>query len=76
MKTNPVTLILAAVFFSPILKGFLSKFSSPNLKLDIEDINKTISFVISLFLGIYYSKKIFIEHNVGIYKGIYERIPV
>ncbi len=46
MKTNPVTLILAAVFFSPILKGFLSKFSSPNLKLDIEDINKTISFVI------------------------------
>ncbi|NFD84384.1 transglutaminase domain-containing protein [Clostridium botulinum] len=75
MKTNPVTLILAAVFFSPILKGFLSKFSSPNLKLDIEDINKTISFVISLFLGIYYSKKIFIEHNVGIYKDIYERIP-
>ncbi|NFJ84768.1 transglutaminase domain-containing protein, partial [Clostridium botulinum] len=75
MKTNPVTLILAAVFFFPILKGFLSKFSSPNLKLDIEDINKTISFVISLFLGIYYSKKIFIEHNVGIYKDIYERIP-
>ncbi|NFE82249.1 transglutaminase domain-containing protein, partial [Clostridium sporogenes] len=65
MKTNPVTLILAVVFFSPILKGFLSKFSSPNLKLDIEDINKTISFVFSLFLGIYYSKKIFIDHNAG-----------
>lgn len=31
--------------------------------------------MISLFLGIYYSKKIFIEHNVGIYKDIYERIP-
>ncbi|AVQ46835.1 transglutaminase-like domain-containing protein [Clostridium botulinum] len=75
MKTNPVTLILAVVFFFPILKGFLSKFSSPNLKLDIEDINKTISFVFSLFLGIYYSKKIFIEHNAGIYKDIYERIP-
>ncbi|EJO5348721.1 transglutaminase domain-containing protein [Clostridium botulinum] len=75
MKTNPVTLILGVVFFFPILKGFLSKFSSPNLKLDIEDINKTISFVISLFLGIYYSKKIFIEHNVGIYKDIYESIP-
>ena len=36
MKTNPVTLLLAVVFFFPILKGFLSKFSSPNLKLDIE----------------------------------------
>ena len=75
MKTNPVTLILAIVFLLPILKGFLSKFSSLNLKLDIEEMNKTISFVFSLFLGVYYSKKIFIEHSVGIYKDIYESIP-
>ncbi|WP_251860986.1 transglutaminase-like domain-containing protein [Clostridium sp. Marseille-Q2269] len=74
-KINPVTLVLGILFFFPILKGFLSKFSSPNLKLDIEDMNKTVAFVVSLFLGMYYSKKIFIEHNMGIYKDIHELIP-
>lgn len=72
---NPVTLVLALVFLYPLLKGFLFKFSSSNLKAGIDEINRNVSFVISLVLGIYYGKKIFLQHENGIYKQIYKIIP-
>lgn len=72
---NPVTLVLALVFLYPLLKGFLFKFSSSNLKAGIDEINRNVSFVISLVLGIYYGKKIFLQHETGIYKQIYKIIP-
>lgn len=75
MKLNPVTVAMAALFFYPILKGFLFKFSSHDLKSDIDDINRNIAFVISLFIGVYYGKKIFIQHDNGIYIEIYKLIP-
>lgn len=72
---NPVTLALALVFLYPLLKGFLFKFSSSNLKAGIDEINRNISFIISLALGIYYGKKIFLQHDTGIYAQIYKAIP-
>jgi hypothetical protein len=75
LKINPITLILVIAFGYPIMKGFLFKFSSNGLKLDIQDIGGNLSFIVSLFLGIYFSKKVFIEHSNGIYKNIYEAVP-
>lgn len=72
---NPVTLVLVLVFLYPLLKGFLFKFSSSNLKAGIDEINRNISFIISLVLGIYYGKKIFLQHETGVYKQIYKIIP-
>jgi hypothetical protein len=76
MNINPISFILIVVFIYPILKGFFLKFSSKNLKADIKEVESNISFIISLFLGINISKKIFIEHDKGIYKKIYEIIPI
>lgn len=75
MKLNPVTAAIVILFFYPILKGFLFKFSSHDLKSDIDDINRNVAFVIALFIGIYYGKKIFIQHDYGIYIDIYRLIP-
>lgn len=75
MKLNPVTVGIVILFLYPILKGFLFKFSSHDLKSDIDDINRNVAFVIALFIGIYYGKKIFIQHDYGIYAGIYGLIP-
>jgi hypothetical protein len=75
MNVNPVTVAIVILFFYPILKGFLFKFSSHDLKSDINDINRNIAFVIALFIGIYYGKKIFIQHDYGIYMDIYKLIP-
>lgn len=72
---NPITLMLVLVFFYPLLRGFLFKFSSHDLKADIDEINRSIALIISLILGIYYGKKIFIQHDTGIYKQIYNIIP-
>jgi hypothetical protein len=75
LKINPITLLLVIAFAYPIIKGFLFKFSSNSLKEDIQEIGNNLSFIVSLFLGVFFSKKVFIEHNSGIYKDIYEIVP-
>jgi hypothetical protein len=75
LKINPITLLLVIAFAYPIIKGFLFKFSSNSLKDDIQEIGNNLSFIVSLFLGVFFSKKVFIEHNSGIYKDIYEIVP-
>ncbi|ERI89628.1 transglutaminase-like protein [Clostridiales bacterium oral taxon 876 str. F0540] len=75
MRINPITLILILAFVYPLLKGFLFKFSSHNLKNDIREAGGNISFILSLILGVYFSKKIFIEHNSMLYNKVSELIP-
>ncbi|MBP2033660.1 hypothetical protein J2Z42_002367 [Clostridium algifaecis] len=75
MKMNPITLIIVLVFLYPILKGFLFKFSSRDLKCDIDDLSRNISFIIAIISGTYFGKKIFIQHDDGIYRNIYNHIP-
>lgn len=74
-KFNPITFMLILLFLYPLAKGFLFKFSSQGLKGDVEATNKNVSFVISLFLGVYLGKKIFILHGEGIYNAIYRVLP-
>ncbi|MGH4051487.1 MAG: transglutaminase-like domain-containing protein [Clostridium sp.] len=56
--------------------GFIYKFSSEHLKGAIEGIFQSISFLISLCLGIFYTKKVFITHDEGMYEKIYSSIPI
>lgn len=68
--------MIGLIFLYPLVKGFLFKFSSNALKLDINDVGRSISFIISLIAGIYLGKKIFIQHDGGIYRRIYDLLPV
>lgn len=72
---NMVTIALILIFLYPLIRGFLFKFSSYDLKSDINEINRSISFILALFLGIYFGRKVFIQHDTGIYKKIYISIP-
>ena len=76
MFKEPLTLILLLLFMYPIIQGFIFKFSSHDLKGSIQGIFGSVCFLASLFLGIYYTKKIFIEHNEGMYEKIYNAIPI
>ena len=76
MFKQPVSIILLLFFIYPIIKGFIFKFSSQHLKGAMGGVFQSISFLISLCLGIYYTKKVFIEHNKGIYATIYKSIPL
>ena len=75
MKVNPITLMIGLIFLYPLVKGFLFKFSSNALKLDISDVSRSVSFIISLIMGTYFGKKVFIQHDGGIYEKIYNLIP-
>lgn len=75
MTKNPVDVALILIFLYPLIKGFLLKFSSKNLKSDIEEVSSYISFIVGAILGTYLTKKIFIIHEDGIYVEIYNYIP-
>lgn len=75
ININPITALLLLVFIYPLAKGFFLKFSSINLKYEVEKVESTIIFIISLLLGIFFSKKIFFQKSNGIYKKIYDGIP-
>jgi hypothetical protein len=75
LKINPVTMLLLIIFAYPIVMGFLYTFSSRSLKSDIEEAGSNIAFITALFVGVYLSKKIFLEHDRGIYKDLYNTIP-
>lgn len=67
MNFNPITMVFILVFVLPIFNGFINKFSSEDLKQDLIEIEKSISFILALILGIYVCKNIFIEHSWEIY---------
>lgn len=72
---NPINILIMAIFIYPILKGFIIKFSSKDLKKEVTGVETNISFVVSIILGIYWMKNIFFNHSGGIYKSIYNIIP-
>ncbi|BAH07986.1 hypothetical protein CKR_2935 [Clostridium kluyveri NBRC 12016] len=74
LNTSPVTILIGLVFLYPLIKGFLFKFSSKDLKLDIDDVNRNISFIIALITGIYFWRKIFIQHSYNLYNILPEYI--
>ncbi|MDP4178166.1 MAG: transglutaminase-like domain-containing protein [Bacillota bacterium] len=75
MRANLINIIFILCFFYPIVKGFIFKFSTQNIKKDVEEVIYNITFLISFFLSMFFAKKIFIEHDSGIYKLIYSKIP-
>lgn len=76
MKANPIDILLLIIFLYPILKGFLLKYSSNNIKMEVENVNKNINFIIALFLGVNWGKKIFLQHERGVYRQIYMSISI
>lgn len=75
MKLNPITSLLILAFLFPLLEGFFYKFSSTNSKKSIIRISIDISFIMALFLGSYLSRRIFIEHDEGVFKKLYYSLP-
>lgn len=75
INSNILDIILIIIFLFPIIKGFLYKFSSKNLKNDIEDGGSYIAFIVGAILGVYVTKRIFVRHEVGLYNKIYNNIP-
>lgn len=72
---NPVTISLILVFIFPILKGFLSKFSANNMKVDLLDLENNISFLLSIVVGLTFGKNIAISQNEKIIDFLSKNLP-
>lgn len=72
LKINPVTIFIIACFIYPLLKGFLFKFSSYDLKRDWEGVVNSIAFVVAIFISVRYSKKLFSMENMS---KLYSYLP-
>jgi hypothetical protein len=75
MKFNPITIILIIALIFPIVRGFVKRFSSKDLKSELNEVESDLSFITSLILGLYLLRRIFILHEEGIYKLLYGKIP-
>jgi hypothetical protein len=75
MKVNPVNVLIAAAFLFPIIRGFIRRYSSKNLKEDLNDVESDTSFIAALALGLFFCRKIFFQQEEGIYRLIYESLP-
>lgn len=72
---NPITMILLLLLILPILKGFVIKFSSNNVKQGIQELNSNISFIAAIFIGIYFYRRIFVQRDSVLYKYIVDISP-
>lgn len=75
MRINPITLILLLLLILPVLKGFLVKFSSNNLKQGIQELSSNVSFIAAIFIGIYFYRRVFVQHDSFLYKYIVNISP-
>jgi hypothetical protein len=75
LTINPITLVLILLLVLPILQGFIFKFSSNNLKQGIQELNSNISFIVSIFIGIYFYRRVFVQRDGMIYKYIIDILP-
>lgn len=67
---NYISAFLIAVCIIPIARGFKRRFSSREIKNDVSSLNRSLSAIVSLFLGVFYAKKIIFQYQVAIYSFI------
>lgn len=75
MSINIISLVLIFAFLYPLIRGYVSSFSSMSLKKDIISTEGDIGFIISMILGLFFLRKIFVQHDYGIYANIYRYVP-
>ncbi|MDP4088339.1 MAG: transglutaminase-like domain-containing protein [Bacillota bacterium] len=75
MKINVISIILILAFLYPLIRGYIYSFSSVGLKQDITSSEADVGFIISMILGLFFLRKIFVQHDSGIYRDIYNYIP-
>jgi hypothetical protein len=76
IKYNLVTLAIISLFLFPILIGTLKTFSKDRIQRGFVSIFDNLEFIAGIFLSIFLTKKIFFENDKGVFKEIYNFIPV
>jgi hypothetical protein len=72
---NVVSLVLIIVFILPVAAGAINSFSRDRVRKSVTALLESIEFILGLVLSIYLVKKVFIDHEEGIYSKVYDMLP-
>jgi len=73
---NYLTSIFVAVFILPLIWGALQHFSQDRIRHLLLSLLDTVEFLLGLLLAIYLTRRIFFDHDAGVFKQLYYWIPV
>lgn len=71
---NPISLFLIFIFIYPILKGFIKKYNTRDIKFELKEFEKSICALIALILGILVFRNYFLNRDNGIFDYIPQNI--
>lgn len=75
-NVNYITLIIISIAVMPVVAGFLGSFSKDKLQDSLASLLDNVEFIVSLFLSIYITKKLFFDNSSSeIFSYIYSWIP-
>ena len=72
---NVVSLVLIIVFILPVAAGAISVFSRDRVRKSVAALLESTEFILGLVFSIFLTKRIFIDHDGGIYSKIYDNLP-
>jgi hypothetical protein len=75
LKLNFITVILITVFALPIIFGAFQHFSRESIKHTLRSLFDNLEFLVSLFLAIYMTRRVFFDNDSGVFNYIYNGIP-
>lgn len=73
---NFVTVILAAAFILPLLAGVTGLFTRETVRYSLGSLLDGIEVIAGLVLAVYFTKRIFFEHDGSFFYQIYEVLPL
>ena len=74
-RFNLVNIAFILIFLIPIISGAMKAFTRDRIQRSFVSLLDGFEFLAGLLLSIYLTRKIFFDHNSGIFKTIYAWIP-
>jgi len=72
---NAVNILILFFLLTPIIRGFFQRYNIEKIHHSVNKFINNVMTILTLFLAIYLTKKIFFENDSSIYKAIYSTIP-
>ncbi|SHJ61464.1 Transglutaminase-like superfamily protein [Clostridium amylolyticum] len=71
---NPISLFLIFLFIYPILKGFIKKYNTKDIKWELSEFEKSVSALLALIFGFLVFKNYFLVRENGIFTYIPQKV--
>lgn len=75
INVNPITIALLALLVFPLIQGALEPLSLGGIRQRLWSLLDTIGFLLALYIAIVLTRRIFFDHEPGVYLNIYNWIP-